>query len=306
MALKQFPLDRTFLVAAWLEAVLYGCFLCVFSFGVYIQITSNKARNTHNRVMFIISIAMFLLASAHVAMNCFRLIRGYAEFVDGPGGPVGYLGQISRWDHIFKDTLYATQTILGDGAAVYRCWILCNRNYKFIVLPSMLLVASIMSACMTDALFITIPPSESIFYPRLTHWITTFLHGCGSAEHNHHWSDGVSTLADRTEDGALSSLYLFIEILLLSLYSVNYNAQYILLEAVTPTVGITFGMITIRITLRSHREWQLSQTEPGELRGGIQTIGSVPMRRIPVKITQQIQDDARSGGKNSSMDGISS
>lgn len=33
-----------------------------------------------------------------------------------------------------------------------------------------------------------------------------------------------------------AALYLFVEVLLLSLYAVNYNAQYILLEVVTPVV----------------------------------------------------------------------
>lgn len=58
--------------------------------------------------------------------------------------------------------------------------------------------------------------------------------------------------------------------------------------------GITFGMITIRITMRTHRNWQISQSETGDTSGGRQTIGSIPMRRIAVNITQQTQDDMRS------------
>ena len=52
------------------------------------------------------------------AMNCYRMIQGYVVHVNEPGGAVAYIGDLRRWDHIFKDTLYATQEIFGDGVAV--------------------------------------------------------------------------------------------------------------------------------------------------------------------------------------------
>lgn len=52
------------------------------------------------------------------AMNCYRMIQGYVVHVNEPGGAVAYIGDLRKWDHIFKDTLYATQEIFGDGVAV--------------------------------------------------------------------------------------------------------------------------------------------------------------------------------------------
>lgn len=56
-------------------------------------------------------------------------------------------------------------------------------------------------------------------------------------------------------------------------------------------------MITIRVTMRSHR------TEPGEITSdGIQTIGgSVPMRRIPVNISKHTEDDVGNEGDRKAM-----
>ena len=51
-------------------------------------------------------------------MNCYRLIEGFVVHVNTPGGAVGYLGALAPWHHVFKDTLYATQEILGDAVAV--------------------------------------------------------------------------------------------------------------------------------------------------------------------------------------------
>lgn len=46
------------------------------------------------------------------------MIRGFIDHVNSPGGAAAYLGNLAPWDHVFKDTLYATQEILGDGVAV--------------------------------------------------------------------------------------------------------------------------------------------------------------------------------------------
>lgn len=51
-------------------------------------------------------------------MNCYRMIQGFVVHVASPGGAVGYLGALAPWHHVFKDTLYATQEILGDAVAV--------------------------------------------------------------------------------------------------------------------------------------------------------------------------------------------
>ena len=54
-----------------------------------------------------------------IGMNCFRMIRGYVEHANTPGGAVAYIGNLAPWDHVFKDTLYATQEIFGDAVAVW-------------------------------------------------------------------------------------------------------------------------------------------------------------------------------------------
>lgn len=88
-----------------------------------------------------------------------------------------------------------------------------------------------------------------------------------------------------------SALQLIVETLVWVLYSRSANAQYILLELVTPTVGITFNAIAIRLKLRvisdSTDSAVLSRSDP------VQTIGSAPMKRVRVNITTQMEDDTR-------------
>ncbi|KAJ7510722.1 hypothetical protein B0H11DRAFT_1955911 [Mycena galericulata] len=305
--IHQYPLDKTFLVATWLESLVYGFYLCVFCLSIYVNVTSTGGRTTHNQIMFAASLVMFLLASLHLAMNCYRLIRGYVDFGMAPGGPVGYLGVLSTWHHIFKDTLYATQSILGDAVAVFRCWILWNQDYKVVAIPFVLLLTSTVSGYMVCGLYTTVNPAATVFDPRLGRWITTF-YSIAVAQNIlttslmalRLWKGEKESSRYRLGGGVFlpvirilvesAALYLFVEILLLTLYAINYNAQYILLEIVTPIVGITFSTITVRISLRAHARSQKTGLS-GASSNGRQTFGSMPMRPIAVNITTRVEDD---------------
>ena len=74
--------------------------------------------NLPTQTMFYIGIVMFVLATIHVSMNCYRMIQGYVIHARDPGGPAAWIGALAPWHHVFKDTVYATQEMLGDAVAV--------------------------------------------------------------------------------------------------------------------------------------------------------------------------------------------
>ena len=102
---------------------------------------------------------------------------------------------------------------------------------------------------------------------------------------------------------------------ILALYTAGYNAEYLLLEPLTPIVvrvllfmcvsmalfelmrlrqGITFGAINIRIALhqsRTFRESRCLDTTVIPARASGQTFGSIPMRRYPQAISINITKD---------------
>ena len=49
------------------------------------------------------------LTSECAAMNCFRMVDAYVIHRNDPGGPAFHIAALAPWDHVFKDTLYATQ-----------------------------------------------------------------------------------------------------------------------------------------------------------------------------------------------------
>ncbi len=135
-----------------------GFFLCLFSASIYVSITLRRTQDNHSKVHplhLIVNHSHSKLpddvhhrnfhvhpidhafgyvrpprsvdarpsnradnARPIVGMNCFRMIEGYVVHVNDPGGAVAYIGNLAPWDHVFKDTLYATQEIFGDAVAV--------------------------------------------------------------------------------------------------------------------------------------------------------------------------------------------
>jgi len=311
--MKQFPLDKTFIIATWLEALVYGFFFCLFSASMYVNVTLRKSQDNHSRIMFYIGVVMFVIATVHLAMNCYRMIQGYVVHVDEPGGAVAYLGDLRPWDHIFKDTLYATQEIFGDGVAIYRTWVIWNHDYKVVAVPFILFIVSCISGYAVCGLYNTVDPTATVFNPVLTQWIKTFYAVAvvqstlttglmayriwSTDRRTAHYRTAASTLMPVLKILVESASLLFVvEVLLLSLYLANYNAQYILLEIVTPIVGITFTAITIRITLRmsgmlSNASGQQLSNHHHPTANDLASRNAIPMRGIAINITKDVERD---------------
>ncbi|KAG6907865.1 hypothetical protein DXG01_007079 [Tephrocybe rancida] len=242
---------------------------------------------------------MFVFATVHLVVNCIRLLQGFVDFRLTPG-PAAYLKSLRPWNAILKDTLFVTQEILGGAAATYRCWILWSKDWKIIVLPIALLLANCgYTVCVTSSM---VDPTDSIFSERLDHWATTFYSVAAalniittglmayriwstlqrSADYIQGRSRLVPVFYMFIESAALQ---LLVEIVLLALYCSNVNVQYILGEAVVPIVGITFNLITIRLKLHVMAK-TLNQSPSNHL---AETIGSMPLRRIRVKLSQDVE-----------------
>ncbi|KAJ6486464.1 hypothetical protein C8R47DRAFT_524041 [Mycena vitilis] len=304
--MPPFSLVRAFIVSFWLEGVIYGFFVCIFALSLRINLATSKRQTVHSRAMFIVGIVTFVLATIHIVINCMRMMRGYVDHISLEGGPVGYLGILSRWDHILNNVIYATQSIIGDCVAVYRCWVLWNHNFFVVCIPFFMVFGSAVSGYMTCAIFARIQPGSTVFDEALDAWIKAFfsiavaqniittclmayrIAALDRQSSSYRIGRGhlIPMLRILVESAAL---YLTAEIILLLLYVSHNNAQFILLEVITPIVGITFNAITIRITLRS----QSSSTQSGSRNASSahnQTIGSIPLRHV-VNITSTKQTD---------------
>lgn len=71
-----------------------------------------------NKSLVITSCVMMAFGTLHLAIDLTRILQGFVDQRDLPGGPVGYFSQLWLWSHVSKTCVFALQTVLADSFAV--------------------------------------------------------------------------------------------------------------------------------------------------------------------------------------------
>ncbi len=144
------PLDKAYLTAIWLETLFYGTFrfcrfngtgvelinlvpvyyvginICLFSSYVYILRFRHTRKITP--IIFWVAVLMFCFATIHVSLGFCRLIWGFIDLRDMPGGPGAYFSDVSTPPNVAKVTIHSVNSILGDSIVVSGTSRLCRRQ----------------------------------------------------------------------------------------------------------------------------------------------------------------------------------
>ncbi|KAJ6548752.1 hypothetical protein B0H19DRAFT_1031957 [Mycena capillaripes] len=236
---------------------------------------------------------MFIVATWHFVITFYRTVRGLADMTTTEGGSAAFLGNPRSWHAIMRDALYMAQCILGDSAAIYRCWILWDRDFRIVAFPMVLLVASIVSGSMVCQRLSTLTSYWHIFDPAVWDWIAVFY---SLALGQNTITTGLMTfrlwLVDRRSKAynvgrsqffsAMTllvesvMLYFALQIVVLVAFLTKSNLELVLLGSIPAIVGITFTLVTIRVAFRSK--------PTGEGSGQTQTIGSFNIRDLSLAI----------------------
>ncbi|KAF8992001.1 hypothetical protein BDQ17DRAFT_1370093 [Cyathus striatus] len=311
----QISFEKAYLISAYFEGLLYGLLLCLFGVTMYLYFNPNynKGRqDRHTSVMIGISAIMFFIATFHLAINFYRLLQGYVDTRLTQGS----LGSPKAWHNILKDFLFGTQQTLGSAVAIYRTWVLWSYDWKIIVFPIILLMINIISGSLICVAY-TVQTSifSSIVFRRLswTYESIAFILSVVTVGLMSYrlWSAHRKAINYRVGEGRLLSimwilmesaaLQILTEFLIMVLHISHGDSFHVLLELVTPIVGITFNCITVRVKLQSLKESGMQMQ--GE-NSPIQTIGSMPgpLRHVKINITNEVENDLeRKGTPESSV-----
>ena len=71
-------------------------------------------------IVFWVAVLMFMFSTTHVSLGFYRLIRGFIDLRDMPGGPGAYFSDVSTPPNVAKVTIHSVNSILGDSIVV-RC-----------------------------------------------------------------------------------------------------------------------------------------------------------------------------------------
>ncbi|KLO11937.1 hypothetical protein SCHPADRAFT_941667 [Schizopora paradoxa] len=254
------------LVSIFCQSVLYGVYVVLFTATTYTLLWGNKARRSvrrHN--MLFVSFLIFVIATMHMATNFSRIVLAFIIHADAPGGPAAFFNELSNFTQMFGSTLYVFQTLLGDALVLYRSYLVWERKLWIVAFPCLLLLGSTATGIGILYAFDKVVPLADVFVVQLGHWITAFFsmtfttnvictslvaYRIWTLNHRRKHGDSMRRHALRpallliVESGACYSATL---LALLILYNVDSWFQYVVLDSVSPIVGIVFSVIMLRI-----------------------------------------------------------
>ncbi|KAH6909990.1 hypothetical protein BKA70DRAFT_1102195 [Coprinopsis sp. MPI-PUGE-AT-0042] len=249
-----------------------GAYVVLYLLAMYVM-TSGRGRSQSrgNTVFFVVVNMMFYLTTLHVAFNFHRVIRAYGGLVPNPRGPIGYIEDALRWDNQAHTYMLSVMIWLGDGLAIYRCWIVWARNWKVIALPLVLYVGCIVDSILLFAwsstmfvTFVEIQPAIDITYPlNFTQNVLTTGLIAWKIWRQHRESTGAGLIDHGTaptlmrvirviiESAALYTVQLFIIIIL---YFTGHPAQWVVQMSMFPSMGMIFVIMAVRLHLVQNEE----------------------------------------------------
>ncbi|KAF8639085.1 hypothetical protein AX16_010391 [Volvariella volvacea WC 439] len=271
---EAFPIDAAQLVGLFMESIFYGTVLCIFlvTFFSCIRVLihpENTFKQLHeiNWKMMIAAILMFIFGTMDVA---FGLVRNFDAFIHFDGDPIDEFSNTDNWVNVMKMACYVAQTFVGDAILLYRCWVVYNRRYLIVLLPTLVWIAGTVSGAMTiwaeatlsnnnaDSLlnaskivpFITSMLSLTLAVNVIvTSMIVWRIHSVRRPlKHRSVLSMDDGPLANVLRVLIESGLMYTISIVILFiLYMANNNGQFGVSNAVVQIIGITFNLIITRV-----------------------------------------------------------
>jgi len=218
-----------------------------------------------------------MLSTAHICLGLYRMLRAYVWQVEPAAW---YFMNFGLWETVAHNSMLLVMTWLGDGLVIYRCWVVWNYNYWIILFPILLLMFQIGSNIMLlvwfthfgMAHFNTVLSWMATIYPAVfaQNVITTGLIAFKIwSQHRSSAANGVFDTSSRlslirvlriiVESAAIYTVQLLI---LLILYPLQSNIQFIVQSAVIPSIGIVFVLIAVRVHFTKSRTTFLHQSTP--------------------------------------------
>ncbi|TFY56954.1 hypothetical protein EVG20_g8730 [Dentipellis fragilis] len=263
------PVDEAEIVSLFLETLIYGLFIALWTISVVLIFRRGEDGRAQRRLLPI-GFLMIAGATSHILVDVVRLVQAFVT-VPQAGGAIAYYHNVKNPLHITKTALYVSQTLLGDGILIWRCYIVWQKRLR-VLLP--LVAFWIATACCGYAIsisFAVAAPGTTVFSTALN-WVTSFgsLTAainiiCTSAIAYRIWSTG--TLSQWQGSTSLwpifvvvietGMLYTAAILAFLITYLAGSNGQYIALDMMAQIVGVSFCLIVLQTQLQVY-----SRTEP--------------------------------------------
>ncbi|KAI0776699.1 hypothetical protein BD413DRAFT_442771, partial [Trametes elegans] len=237
-------LQEAGVISTSLEAILYGFSIFMFTLTMWIMLRSRRRRQ-YNSGMILAACSLFVLSTAEMAVNISRVYQGFITV--GPrmhGGPAQYFDNVSELTFVVKSCLYNAQTLILDGAVIYRTYVVWQ-SWLIVIFPMLgwcgLLGTSLLDSDAWDT------HAGNIFAAQTGRWITSLYAltlTTNLSSTLRHGGRLMSVLRVVIESGAIYSVTITAA---LATFVSQSNSVYIILDMISPIITIVFNMIIVRI-----------------------------------------------------------
>ncbi|KAG1738650.1 uncharacterized protein EDB91DRAFT_1223855 [Suillus paluster] len=296
------PLAKAAFLGLFLGTLFYGVFLTLYWFMLFILL---KKTGIQRQVLIPVATLLLCIATARLIVDFVRGLEAFVFQVDTIGANAYYFDLASPLN-LASISLYITQTILGDGALIWRCYMLYSRSL-FIAVPGCIVLLALVaiayyviwsishfgplftvsttgSACITAIYVLTMFVSVTC-----TTLIAWRIYRTG-----YFMPDGLGPFLPVfiviIESGAL---YTTSVLALLVTSLVGSNGKFVMVCIIPPTVGITFCLIILQVYF--HVGYSPPTEQPTETRStmtnlfrgpGVLDVGS--LEPMTMQITEEM------------------
>ncbi|OSD05033.1 hypothetical protein PYCCODRAFT_1277099 [Trametes coccinea BRFM310] len=153
--------DRATLVSAivafCLESVFFGAFAVAYGIAVRVLLVNDRPRDRRiqRRVLFAGSTAIFVLALVHVALDMTINLRTFVSIGEDRAASASTFDSLNSLENpigVTKWLLYVCQSFIGDGFMIYRTYVVWDRSWRVIIVPTVILFGDVVLGYVTAGL----------------------------------------------------------------------------------------------------------------------------------------------------------
>ncbi|KAJ6556018.1 hypothetical protein B0H19DRAFT_1235382 [Mycena capillaripes] len=206
----------------WVGTFFYGIYLVLFCICMYILLHRPSSRG--NTVLMVTTMALFTFSTILIVLILVLVTAEIEELSSIPSDSIQNAAYI----------IYAINNSIGDGLLIYRCYVVWNHDWRVIVLPVMMLIAS---------------TAGRIWW--ISHHSRAYLAAAAQQRY-------ASTIALVVESGMLYSATILAFLIVISFPSLSSTLEEPLLQIVTQVMGIAPTLIIVRVGMGLTVEESLS------------------------------------------------
>ncbi|KAJ7806854.1 hypothetical protein B0H14DRAFT_3882215 [Mycena olivaceomarginata] len=252
---------RSSFTGVFLENVLYGFYLAVFTESCIILARKQKSQNLKQMYVMGTAIALFIFITMRCVIDmvqCILNIQGGVLVIGAPNNTRG----------ILTNACWCVATLIADFFIIFRTFIVWKKNYWITILPFLLWLANFGVTVWSMYSFVSFDPATDLFseisitidiFIYLTLFTNVLCTGLISfkiftVRRN---VAGVTSGSSRPDDVTSriitiivesAAVYTLLLIAQLVANSLDSYVTYILIDMTPPTIGLVFSYIIIRVS----------------------------------------------------------